>query len=82
MLFDSWKPEPPKRSTKVRTPVRLSILEINRNGMITIMFNQPMKRPPFLDNEGEEKEPLINSKRELVPLSSLDVQRDILDVEF
>ena len=51
MLIDGWKPEPPKIDTRRRTPVRLMIREINRNGVITINFNQPLHRPPFLEDD-------------------------------
>jgi len=70
--------------------VILRIKEISRNGLVLIEFNQKLRVPAFIDEPeiediltDEEKSKKKKKKgRMLIPLSALDVTRDIFDFTF
>jgi hypothetical protein len=77
-------------SIKKEAPPEKVILKINRvsrNGVMAINFNQRLKVPAFIDRTNlksitEKKTKLNKSKRKMIPLSALDVGRDVFDIVF
>jgi len=65
--------------TKVKEPVLIEIEEITRNGIFKLKFNQELT-VPF---EFEEVPNSSNStRREVISVSQIDVQRDLMDFDF
>jgi hypothetical protein len=62
----------------------MKIYEITRNGDVVIYFNQKLLVPPYIDRKSTENQgdPVTDKKRELIPLSALNVERDILEFFF
>jgi len=68
------KEEEPKK-------VILRIQRISRNGVVKIEFNQRLQVPAFIDRPSSPGTQEAET-RELIPLSSLDVSRDIFEFVF
>lgn len=75
--------------------VVMKIKEISRNGLILFEFNQEMLIPPFVDREPESSDKNVSAtndtsngstnsseSRQLVPLSMIDVSRDIMEIQL
>jgi len=71
--------------------VILRIKRISRNGIVFIEFNQKLRVPSFIDkpnlegNSSNQTDGEVSNEkdgRRLIPLSALDVSRDIFDFIF
>jgi hypothetical protein len=73
-----------KRQSEVKYLPDLSFkYKFLRNGTMNMIFNQPVKRPPFgLINNNETDLLKTDSKRSLVSIEKIDAQRDMLKLRF
>lgn len=76
-----------KKERVFKKPVQLDKSDVSRDGSFEIKFNQKMKVPDFIDN-GESRKTLRQTGERTgdfkvkIPLSQLDVTRDICSVRF
>lgn len=84
-LFAEIKPPPPidpKKPKKKKKAVKVKESPITRNGKFPVKFNQKMKIPGFLDTGSPEGSRLLANGQAKIPLSQLDVGRDVFNVRF